>query len=64
MLVLDGAYLAGTAPPVFRRIERPSAAELQSLVEQLAERIRPLGAAVHRERSGFDEFLSRLHLPR
>ncbi|HEY5568846.1 MAG TPA: IS91 family transposase, partial [Gammaproteobacteria bacterium] len=39
MLVLDGAYLVGTEPPVFRRIARPSEAELRALVERLAERI-------------------------
>jgi hypothetical protein len=46
MLVLDGAYLVGTAPPVFRRIEPPSQAELQALVERLAERI---GRALERQ---------------
>jgi hypothetical protein len=40
MLVLDGAYLLGTEPLVFRRIAPPSAAELQALVERLAERPR------------------------
>lgn len=39
LLVLDGAYLVGTEPPVFRRITAPSLAELQALVERLAERI-------------------------
>ena len=39
MLVLDGAYLVGTEPPVFRRIAPPGEAELQALVERLAERI-------------------------
>ena len=39
MLVLDGAYLVGTEPPVFRRVALPSQAELQALVERLAERI-------------------------
>jgi hypothetical protein len=38
MLVLDGAYLTGTQPPVFRRIAAPSARELQALVEGIAER--------------------------
>ena len=38
-LVLDGAYLVGTEPPVFRRIEPPRQEELQALVERLAERI-------------------------
>jgi hypothetical protein len=31
-LVLDGAYLVGTEPPVFRRIEPPRQEELQALV--------------------------------
>ena len=39
MLFLDGAYLAGTHPPVFRRIGAPDAKELQALVERIAERI-------------------------
>jgi hypothetical protein len=39
MLVLDGAYLVDTEPPVFRRIAPPSLAEPQALVERLAERI-------------------------
>lgn len=39
MLVLDGAYLVGSEPPVFRRIAPPDEAELQALVERLAERI-------------------------
>ena len=39
MLFLDGAYLAGTHPPVFRRIGAPNAKELQALVERIAERI-------------------------
>ena len=39
MLVLDGAYLVGTGPPVFRRIEPPPQEELQTLVERVAERI-------------------------
>lgn len=46
MLALDGAYLAGTEPPVFRRIASPSAAELQALVERIAERI---GRALERQ---------------
>jgi hypothetical protein len=37
--VFDGAYLVHTEPPVFRRIAPPSLAELQALVERLAERI-------------------------
>jgi len=39
MLVLDGAYLVGSEPPVFRRIAPPGGAELQALVERLTERI-------------------------
>jgi len=39
MLVLDGAYLSDTGEPRFRRIAAPRAAELQALVERLAERI-------------------------
>jgi Putative transposase len=39
MLVLDGAYLVGTEPPVFRRMAPPGEAELQALVERLAERV-------------------------
>jgi hypothetical protein len=46
MLVLDGAYLVDTEPPVFRRIAPPSEVELQALVEQLAERI---GRALERQ---------------
>jgi Putative transposase len=46
LLVLDGAYLVGTEPPVFRRIAPPSLPELQALVERLAERI---GRALERE---------------
>jgi len=46
MLVLDGAYLVGTEPPVFRRTPRPSEAELKTLVERLAERI---GRALERQ---------------
>jgi hypothetical protein len=46
MLVLDGAYLVDTEPPVFRRIAPPSLAELQALVERLAERI---GHALERQ---------------
>jgi hypothetical protein len=45
-LVLDGAYLVGTEPPVFRRIEPPRQEELQALVERLAERI---GRALERQ---------------
>jgi hypothetical protein len=37
-LVLDGGYLLGTHPPVFRRIAAPSPEELQALVERNAER--------------------------
>ncbi len=39
MLVLDGAYLVGTEPPVFRRMAPPGEAELKTLVERLAERV-------------------------
>jgi hypothetical protein len=39
MLVLDGAYLVGTEPSVFRRIEPPRQEQLQALVERVAERI-------------------------
>src|SRR5690606_25307061 len=46
ILVLDGAFLAGTAPPVFRRIAAPTERELQGLVEQIAERI---GRALERD---------------
>jgi len=45
-LVLDGAYLVGTEPPVFRRIEPPRQEELQTLVERVAERI---GRALERQ---------------
>jgi hypothetical protein len=44
--MLDGAYLVGTHPPVFRRIAPPSVPELQSLLERLAKRI---GRALERE---------------
>jgi hypothetical protein len=46
VLVLDGAYLVGAEPPVFRRIAPPSLAELQALVERLAERV---GRALERQ---------------
>jgi predicted component of type VI protein secretion system len=47
MLVLDGAYLVDAEPPVFRRIAPPpSPAELQALMERLAERI---GRALERQ---------------
>jgi hypothetical protein len=46
MLMLDGAYLIDTEPAVFRRIAPPSLAELQALVELLAERI---GRALERQ---------------
>src|SRR5690606_29718797 len=39
MLCLDGAFLTGTDPPVFRRIAPPTRQELQALVERIAERI-------------------------
>jgi hypothetical protein len=41
MLFLDGAYLAGTRPAIFRRIGTPSAQELQALVERIARAHRP-----------------------
>ena len=46
MLVLDGAYLVGTEPPVFRRIAPPSEAALQALVERLTKCI---GRSLERE---------------
>jgi hypothetical protein len=46
MLVLDGGYLVDVEPPVFRRIAPPSLADLQALVERLAERI---GRALERQ---------------
>ena len=46
MLFLDGVYLAGTKPPVFRRIAPPSSTELQVLVHRIAERI---GRALERQ---------------
>jgi hypothetical protein len=46
MLFLDGAYLAGTKPPTFRRVGAPSVRDLQALVERMAERI---GRALERE---------------
>jgi Putative transposase len=39
LLVLDGAYLVETEPPVFRRIAPPTEAGLKTLVGRLAERI-------------------------
>jgi hypothetical protein len=39
MLFLDGAYLTGTKPPVFRRIAAPSEKELKAAVRRIAERI-------------------------
>jgi len=39
MLFLDGAYLSGTQPPVFRCIGGPSAKELEALLARIAERI-------------------------
>jgi ribosomal protein S27E len=40
MIFLDGAYLTdGTDPPVFRHVAAPGGAELQSLVQDIAERI-------------------------
>jgi hypothetical protein len=46
--VLDGAYLVGTDPPVFRGIEPPRQTELQRLVERVAERIVRRVALRHR----------------
>jgi hypothetical protein len=46
LLVLDGAYLVGAEPPVFRRIAPPSEVELQALVERVAQRI---GRALERQ---------------
>ncbi|HEX5420337.1 MAG TPA: transposase, partial [Gammaproteobacteria bacterium] len=46
MLFLDGAYLTGTHPLVFRRIAAPSAEELQTLLTRIAERI---GRALERK---------------
>jgi Transposase zinc-binding domain/Putative transposase len=46
MLFLDGAYLLGTSPPVFRRIGAPSAEELAALLARIAERI---GRALERK---------------
>src|SRR5690606_14174157 len=45
-LLSRSCYLAGTEPPVFRRIAPPSAAELQALVKRIAERI---GRALERQ---------------
>jgi ribosomal protein S27E len=60
MLVLDGVYLSDTEPPVFRRIAPPREAELQSLVERLAEHVgRSLerqGLLVRDTENGFLEF--------
>ncbi len=39
MLVLDGAYLLHSAEPAFRRVAPPCEAELQSLVERLAQSV-------------------------
>jgi hypothetical protein len=50
LLFLDGAYLLGTSPPVFRRLSAPSAAELAALLARIAERI---GRAL--ERTGWLE---------
>ena len=46
ILVLDGAYIAATTPPVFRRIAAPTERELRALLEQIAERI---GRALERD---------------
>jgi len=45
LLVLDGAYLVNTVPPVFRRIEPPRREELQALLERIGERIGPRAGA-------------------
>ncbi len=46
LLVLDGAYLVGTEPPVFRRLAPPTLAELRALLERWAERV---GRALERQ---------------
>jgi len=46
LLVLDGAYLVNTVPPVFRRIEPPCPEELQALIERIGGRI---GHALERQ---------------
>lgn len=46
MLMLDGAYLLGTHPPLFRSIAAPSQEELQALLERIAERV---GRALERK---------------
>jgi hypothetical protein len=60
MLALGWAYLADTEPPVFRRMAPPREAELQALVERLAERVgRSLerqGLLVRNTENGFLEF--------
>jgi len=39
MLVPDGVYLTRTDPPYFRKVSAPTAAELQTLVQTISERI-------------------------
>jgi hypothetical protein len=39
MLVPDGVYLTETDPPYFRKVPAPTAAELQTLVQTIGERI-------------------------
>jgi hypothetical protein len=39
MLVLDGVYLRGTNPPLFRSVEPPTSAELQTLLERIASSV-------------------------
>ncbi len=40
MIFLDGVYLSGGgSPPVFRHVSAPTGAQLQALVQQIAERI-------------------------
>jgi hypothetical protein len=39
MLVPDGVYLTETDPPYFRKAPTPTAAELQTLVQTIGERI-------------------------
>ena len=40
MILLDGVYLpVGNGPPVFRHVPAPTSAQLQGLVQQIAERI-------------------------
>ena len=39
MLVPDGVYLTETDPPYFRKVSAPTAAELQTLIKTISERI-------------------------